>query len=152
MPLLTVFIAACAAPQPPQQRQFAQAVAPTSRLEPRESMPLAARAVLKSRMVDHARDMRELMSAIMILDYPAIHGEALAIADNSNLSRPLTADATELNSQLPETFFLYQDQVRKDARTLAAAADQLNSFDIATSYGRLSESCVRCHAAYRGGR
>jgi hypothetical protein len=153
LPLLAVFIVACAShPRPPQQRQLAQAVAAPSRLEPRESMPLAARAVLKSRMVDHARDMRELMSAIMILDYPAIHGEALAIADNSNLSRPLTADATELNSQLPESFFLYQDQVRRDARTLAAAADRLNPFDTATSYGRLSESCVRCHAVYRGGR
>lgn len=153
-PLATVFVFACASTHtlPPQQQQLAQAVAPASHLEPREPLPEAARAVLKSRMVDHARDMRALMSAIMVLDYPTIHGEAMAIADNANLSRPLSADATELNSLLPETFFVYQDQLRRDARTLAAAADQLNPFDTAASYGRLSESCVRCHAAYRGGR
>jgi hypothetical protein len=153
-PLVTVFIFGCASspPQPPQERQLAQAVAPARHLEPREPLPPAARAVLESRMDDHAREMRVLMSAIMILDYPTIHGEAVAIADNANLSRPLTGDATELNSLLPETFFVYQDQLRHDARTLAAAADQLNPFDTAASYGRLSESCVRCHAAYRGGR
>jgi acyl-CoA synthetase (NDP forming) len=131
---------------------MAQAVAAPSHLEPIQPMPAAARSVLKSRMVYHARDMHALMSAIMVLDYPTIHGEALAIADNANLSRPLSGDATELNSLLPETFFLYQDQLRHDARTLAAAADQLNPFDTAASYGRLSESCVRCHAVYRGGR
>ena len=152
-PLATLFVFACASHTlPPQQRQLAQAVAPARHLEPREPLPEAARAVLKSRMVDHERDMRALMSAIMVLDYPTIHGEAVAIADNANLSRPLSADATELNSLLPESFFVYQDQLRRDARALAAAADQLNPFDTAASYGRLSESCVRCHAAYRGGR
>ena len=147
--------AACATPprnQPPQERQFAQAVAPPQRLRPVEPLPPAAREALQVRMAFHARDMNELVSDIMLLQYDQIRDRATRIAGDVSLSRPLTNDATELNSAFPEKFFLYQDNLRLEAKTLAESAARQSAFDVADSYGRLSQVCVRCHAAYRGGR
>jgi hypothetical protein len=153
--LLLVSLAACAGPQrnqPPQQAQLAQAVGPPARLRPPESLSATARAVLKTHMASHARDMGDLMSAIMALRYAQTGEGARRIAGDASLSRPLSQDAGELNSALPEKFFLYQDQLRLEAKTLAEAAGRENPFDVADSYGRLSQVCVRCHATYRTGR
>jgi cytochrome c556 len=155
--ILTLTLAACAAcaasgqNQPPQQRQLAQAVATPPRLRPPEQLSETARGILRARMASHAQDMRDLMSAIMLLHYPQIRDDAARIAGDASLSRPLSEDATELNSALPEKFFLYQDSLRLEARTLAEAAGRENPFDVADSYGRLSQDCVRCHATYRAG-
>jgi hypothetical protein len=138
--------------QPPQQAQLALAVAAPPRLRPPEQLSETAQAILKTRMASHARDMGNLMSAIMLLRYPEISQGALRLASDASLSRPLTDDATELNSALPEKFFLYQDAHRLEGKTLAEAADRQQPFDIADSYGRLSQVCVRCHATYRAGR
>ena len=150
-----VALGACAAAgqnQPPQQRQLAEAVAAPSRLRPPEQLSASARDLLRVRMSSHARNMADLVSAIMVLHYERIQEDATAIAADVSLSRPLTQDATELNSALPEKFFLYQDSLRLEAKTLAEAANRQNPFDVADSYGRLSQDCVRCHATYRAGR
>lgn len=140
-------------PQPPQQQQLAQAMSPQAKsLEPAQPLPGAARAVLKSRMANHVRDMSELVSAIMVLDYPTIVDRAKAVAGDANLARPLGGDATELNALLPDKFFEYQDDLRKNAGLLAAAAERMDALAVAEAYGHLSESCVRCHGVYRGGR
>jgi cytochrome c556 len=138
--------------EPPQQGQLARAIAAPPRLLPAEPLPATARVLLKSRMANHAHDMSALMSSIMVLDYPAIREGADAVASDANLSRPITGDATELNSALPASFFDYQDRLRGDARKLSASAERMAPFDVADAYGRLSESCVRCHAVYRAGR
>lgn len=96
--------------------------------------------------------MADLMSAIMVLRYPIIRDRAQAIADDVDLARPLTGDATELNALLPAKFFDYQDELRVRAHALQAAAAQSNAYAVADAYGRLSETCVRCHATYRQGR
>ena len=148
-------LAACATPiqnQPPQERQLAQAVDVPPRLRPPDQLSASAREILKARMASHTHDMKDLMSAIMLLHYPEIHEDAVRIAGDASLSRPLSEDATELNSALPEKFFLYQDALRLEAKTLAEAAARENPFDVADSYGRLSQDCVRCHATYRAGR
>ncbi len=152
---IAMVTAACAAPshnQPPQQTEFAQAVAPPQRLAPGATLPAVARENLRARMAFHARDMNALVSDIMLLRYDEISDRAQRIASDASLSRPLTNDATELNSFFPEKFFLYQDNVRLEAKTLAEAAGRQSAFDVADSYGRLSQVCVRCHAAYRGVR
>jgi hypothetical protein len=138
--------------QPPQQAQLAQAVAAPPRLRPPEQLSETARVILKARMASHARDMRQLMSDVMLLRYPEISEGALRVANDASLSRPLTQDASELNSALPEKFFLYQDALRLEGKTLAAAADGQHPFEVADSYGRLSQVCVRCHVTYRAGR
>ena len=138
--------------QVPQQEQLTQAVAPPQRLRPAEPLSDAAKALLKSRMASHARDMSSLVSDIMLLHYEQIQEGAQRIAGDASLSRPLVHDASELNSALPEKFFLYQDDLRLEARTLAEAAAREHPYDVADSYGRLSQVCVRCHATYRAGR
>jgi cytochrome c556 len=139
-------------PQPAQQAQLTQAISAPNRLRPPDQLPEPARAILRNLMGSHAREMGDLMSAIMILKYDEIHDDAVRIGENASLSRPLSDDATELNSALPEKFFLYQDDLRLEARTLAEAAGRKSPFDVADSYGRLSQVCVRCHATYRAGR
>jgi cytochrome c556 len=151
---LAVATAACATSrnEPPQQTEFKQAVAPPPRLRPADPFPEAARAILKTHMASHARDMSALVSDIMLLRYDEIRAGAERIASDASLSRPLANDASELNSALPEKFFLYQDNLRLEAKTLAEAAARQQPFDVADSYGRLSQVCVRCHAAYRTGK
>jgi hypothetical protein len=138
--------------EPRQEQELARAVSAPMRLAPPAYLPAAARAVLQRRMVDHAKSMGDLMNAIMVLSYERIADRAKGVADDANLSRPLTGDATELNSLLPEKFFEYQDALRREARALAAAAGRKSASEVADAYGRLSESCVRCHATYRTGQ
>src|SRR5689334_23127133 len=141
--LLVCFVAmvgACAAQPaaPPQQGQLARAVAPPAtepHLEPAQPLPGAARAVLKSRMASHVRDMTALVSAIMVLDYASIHQRAMDVAGDANLARPLGGDATELNTLLPEKFFEYQDQLRASARQLADAAERTDALAVSDAYG-----------------
>jgi len=135
--------------QPPQQAQLANAVAAPDRAAPPEPLSPAAREILKARMAHHARDMGDLVSAIMVLDYAHIVQKADSIASDVNLSRPISGDATELNSALPEKFFVRQDELRAGARALSAAARDLDPYRVANAYGKLSEGCVRCHADYR---
>jgi cytochrome c556 len=135
--------------QPPQRAQLAQAIATPPRRDAPEPLSPLAMAALKSRMASHARDMNQLVSAIMILDYPEIAQRANGIAANANLSRPLSMDASELNASLPEKFFVRQDDLRASARLLSTAASALEPFQVAAAYGKVSEACVRCHADYR---
>ena len=140
-------------PQPPQQAQLAKAVLPPERSVSQQPayLPSIARAILKNRMASHAQNMSDLVSAIMVLDYLRIQEGALTIASDASLARPLTDDATELASALPETFFVLQDQLRVEARALSVAAGTKDAFKVADAYGRLSETCVKCHGVYRKG-
>ena len=148
-----VLVSACAsgttASQPSPEAQLARAIAAPDRTGPPEPLSPAAREILKERMASHARDMGDLVSAIMVLDYDRIAARGDAIAADVNLSRPVSHDATELNSALPERFFERQDELRARARALAAAAHARGPDRVAAEYGRLSEGCVRCHADYR---
>jgi cytochrome c556 len=152
--LLAPLWLACAsqpAKQPPQQAQLTQAVSPPRRLEAPDYLPENARMVLRTIMASHARSMGDLMSAIMVLDYPRIRSSADAIASDASLARPLSHDASELNSLLPEDFFRQQDDLRAQARILEDAAARQSPYAVAQAYGHLSESCVRCHYVYRSG-
>lgn len=146
-------IIACAGPsrnQPPQQTQFAQAVAPPGRLSPAEPVPGAAAENLKVRMAYHASDMNELVANIMVLHYEQISIRAERIASDASISFPGTNDGTKPNSAFPDKFYIYQNDLRLEAKALAQAAGRQAAFDVADSYGRLSQVCVRCHAVYRG--
>ena len=151
--LAAVFTVACAQPkEPPQRVQLAHAMNPPSRLLPPEQLPESARAILRTIMASHARTMNTMVSGIMVLDYPRIEFDAQALADDSTLARPLTGDATELNTLLPERFFDLQDELRARAHSVGEAAKRRNAADVAATYGRMSETCVHCHASYRMGR
>jgi hypothetical protein len=148
-----VLPASCAsqqtADQPPQRAQLAQAISAPDRPAPPEPLSKVAQSLLKERMASHARDMGELVSAIMLLEYPNIAVRADKIVSDVNLSRPITGDATELNASLPEKFFVRQDDLKTAAHGLSDAARALEPYRVADAYGKLSEACVRCHADYR---
>ena len=142
----------CASPEanrPPQMAQLTQAITPPEREGPPEPLSPTARALLRDRMSSHAQDMSQLVSAIMLLQYSEIITRADKIAEDVNLSRPTTNDATELNASLPEKFFVRQDDLKAAARALAAAGRTANPYQVAQAYGKVSETCVRCHADYR---
>jgi len=152
--LLGLPLLACAGKsvrEPPQQAQLTRAVSPPKRLEPPDYLPEAARSVLRTMMASHARNMGDLMSAIVVLDYPRIREGAEAVATDASLSRPLSQEASELNALLPEDFFRQQDALRAQARLLSDAAARQSAFGVADAYGKLSEGCVRCHYVYRKG-
>jgi hypothetical protein len=151
---LTLVFLGCAgrnASEAPQRRQLVNAVSAPDRLAPPEYLSGDARALLRTRMVNHARNMGELTAAIMALRYPEIRERALAISEEARFARPLTADATELNSALPEKFFVHERELRVFAAALASGAETMNAFGVAEVFGRMSETCVKCHATYRAG-
>jgi hypothetical protein len=150
--LLAASCATAPQPEPPQAKQFRSAVSAPRRLDPPEDLSNTARSILRSRMASHARDMGDLMSAVMILEYPAIRERASRISSDVSLARPLSADATELNAALPERFFDLQDELKVRATALGVASAQNDAFRVADAYGKLSETCVSCHASYRRGR
>jgi hypothetical protein len=149
--LLVLGCAARNASEAPQQRQLVNAVSTPDRLAPSEYLPGDARAVLRTRMANHARDMGALTSAIMVLRYPEIRERALAISEEPRFARPMTADATEVNSALPEKLLVYERELRVFAAALASGAETMNAFAVAEVFGRMSETCVKCHATYRAG-
>jgi hypothetical protein len=150
--LLPMACATNQADQPPQQEQLARAVAPPTRLEPPEYLPGSARALLRTRMAGHAQQMSGLVSAIMVLRYEEIAERATAIAEDAHFARPLTGDASELNSALPEKFFAYDRELRVWASTLASMAEEMDALRVSNAYGGMAQVCVRCHATYRAGR
>lgn len=135
--------------RPPQQRQLLRAVAPPDRSAPPVFIPETARAILRVRMTSHAKDMTDLMAAVAILRYERAETLASDIVDDASLARPLGNDATELNNLLPPSFFALQDQVRADAREVAASAHHLDAIALGRAYGRLAGGCVSCHALFR---
>ena len=135
--------ASCATPsasQPPQQAQLAQAIAAPDRTGPPEPLSAVARSLLKERMAAHARDMGELVSAIMLLEYDGIAARAEKIAGDVSLSRPTSQDATQLNASIPEKFFLRQDALKAAAHNLADAARSRDPYKVAGAYGRVMSS------------
>jgi hypothetical protein len=149
---LPVACASTRVDQPPQQQQLARAVAPPARLDPPEYLPGSARALLRTRMAGHAQQMSGLVSAIMVLRYDEIAERATTIAEDAYFARPLTGDASELNSALPEKFFGYDRELRVWAATLASMADEMDALRVASAYGGMAQVCVSCHASYRAGQ
>jgi hypothetical protein len=113
-----------------------------------QHLSATVRALLDRRMARHVRDMSELERAIIVIDLANAAQIADRIAAEPLLSRPLSSDATELNAQLPEQFFILQDQLRVEAHELTAAARSGDLDRTAQSYGRLARGCLACHAVY----
>jgi hypothetical protein len=137
---------------PAQEARRRDASPPPSRLEPPASLPGPARLVLRNLMASHAREMHDLDTAVLIVDYDRIEEDARMLAANVSIARPLSGDAAELHNFLPERFFVLQDELRARAATLSAAARSNSYTEVARTFGQLAETCVRCHAVYRQGR
>jgi hypothetical protein len=107
-----------------------------------------ARAVLKKRMARHAFEARDLMLAVVLLEYDDAARLASTIASESGLARPVSNDASELNTQFPEAFFGLQDELKRSCRHVATAAQQQNPDELGRAFADVSQTCVRCHRLY----
>jgi hypothetical protein len=111
-------------------------------------LPETARDLLTERMMNHGNDMSDLMWATLFLDDQSVADIADHISTTPRFARPLTRDATELNSLLPPEFFELQDQLVERATELAENARRKDADAMAASYGALMQTCVRCHSVY----
>lgn len=124
------------------------APATTRRLKRAEPLPKLARDLLTSRMLRHAKQMQKLLWAAVLLDYQAVAALAKQIADEPRIAKPSAADINAINHVFPKRFFALQDELLAEAQALAAAASSRNDTAMAVSYGKLSKTCVSCHALY----
>jgi len=126
-------------------------VAPDRHLPSAERLSEAARASLRSQMHAHGRGVLELTSTATLLDYDGVVVATDRVLAEPRLGRPLSGDATELNTSLPGRFYDLQDQLRTELGQLRAAAVARNPDDVAAQLANVSGTCVRCHDAYRRG-
>lgn len=107
-----------------------------------------ARQLLKERMTRHGRDMSRLVQAVVLLERDVAKELAQSIANEPRITRPTPGASDELNTALPEQFFVRQDELRERARALAAAAKSGKDDELAGRLGELMRTCVGCHSAY----
>ncbi|MDC0710020.1 hypothetical protein POL68_16210 [Stigmatella sp. ncwal1] len=140
-----------AKPQPPAPAKKAKPQAPgvpTPSLAKPDYLPEQARGLLRQKMERHGQDARDLMFGVTLLQYDIARAAAQRISSEPRLVRPLPGGEGELNSLLPERFFLLQDEARLRARAVSEAAEKRDDKALAEGYGRLVETCVACHSAY----
>ena len=111
-------------------------------------LPVIARAILKARMDRHGGDLMRLVLAVTLLQRDVVKSLATEIATEPRLVRPLAEGRDELNSSLPERFFVLQDALRLRAKDLAGAAQRKDDVGLAQSFSQLTEICVACHSTY----
>jgi hypothetical protein len=106
------------------------------------------RNLLAERMRRHGQSMSELAVDVVVLDWDRVAALSGEIRQDASLARPIGNDATELNAQLPDRFFVLQDQLKLTAAALQQAAQTRNAEAMAQAWGNMSSACVRCHATY----
>ena len=111
-------------------------------------LPPLARALLHKKMQRHGHDQTRLVLAVTLLKRDVVKAIATDISDEPRLVRPLPEARDELNSSLPEQFFVLQDALRLRAKDLAIAAEKKDDDGLAKAFGQLVETCVGCHSIY----
>jgi cytochrome c556 len=107
------------------------------------------RDTVKSRMGAHARDMSDLASAVTLIDYTFVEIDAERIAADDRFGHSTTRGAGELEAAPPAWFAKRQEDLRIQARVLLDDARARDPSRVAADFGKLSETCVRCHADFR---
>ncbi|HYI02031.1 hypothetical protein [Hyalangium sp.] len=145
-----LFHASAAEPAKPKSGQAAKkgGEVKTPGLPTPNYIPEAARPLLRKKMERHGEDARDLMFGVTLLQYDAAKAAAQRISSEPRLVRPIVGGEDDLNTLLPERFFVLQDEARNRAQAVATAADKKDDKALAESYGRLVETCVACHSAY----
>ncbi|WP_373047716.1 cytochrome c [Vulgatibacter sp.] len=143
LPALSLLLLLGAAPQVPEKQQH-----DAPRMRQPAHLPAGARMLLLERMGNHRVDMTRLNFAVLFLEHETAERLARRIAAEPRLAEPVGDGGAELNSLVPPRFFELQDELKERALQLADAAARGNDGAIAKAYGSLTETCVRCHAAY----
>lgn len=101
-------------------------------------------------MVSHGVDMTNLLWAVLFDDREMTERLARSIGEGPKIARPIRQDATEMNSRIPPAFFEMQDALSEAAVALAAVAARKEAGDaeIASAFGQVTQTCVRCHSAF----
>ncbi len=107
-----------------------------------------ARGLLKRRMARHGQDTLALTQAVLLLDRETTQRLAAGIADEPRLTRPIAGGADDLNTALPERFFVLQDELRSRAKALLEVSRGNDDESLAARFGELTQTCVSCHSAY----
>ncbi|GMU62268.1 MAG: hypothetical protein AMXMBFR34_40310 [Myxococcaceae bacterium] len=120
----------------------------TKRLRQPDYLSELARQLLRQRMARHGKDMTRLVQAVVLLEKDVAKELAQAIASEPRITRPTPGASDELNSALPEQFFVRQDELRERAKAMAQAAASESDDALAARLGDLTRTCVGCHSAY----
>lgn len=107
-----------------------------------------ARQILRRRMERHGKDMTHLMTGVVLLKRDMVEVLAQSLAHEPRITRPLPDAKDELNSALPEKFFVLQDELRDRAKGLAEAARSKDDKQLGESFARLTSTCIACHSAF----
>lgn len=107
-----------------------------------------ARGLLKRRMERHGKDMQLLVQAVLMLDRDAAKRIATEVAAEPRLTRPIAGGENDLNTSLPERFFVLQDELRVKAKAIAEAAGKSDDVSLAARTGEMMQTCVSCHSTY----
>ncbi|MEW6433843.1 MAG: hypothetical protein AB1730_20250 [Myxococcota bacterium] len=120
----------------------------TPGLKPPDYLGELARQLLKERMGRHGRDTSRLVQAVVLLERDVVKELAQSLANEPRITRPTPGATDELNTALPERFFVRQDELRERARALVSAAKGGTDDELASRLGDLVRTCVGCHSAY----
>lgn len=138
---------------PPATPSSGQAAAPSEappRGLKRNDLPALVRDLLRGRMDRHADAMESLLLSSISLEYELIAQRADWVADEPRIARPQSAEDRDLvNQVLPDRFFDLQDELHRQAVALGDAARRHDDEGIASAYGGLAGTCIRCHGLYR---
>ncbi len=139
--------AAGAKPSAPSA-QTAAPSPPPKQLPQREDLPLVLRETLRSSMDRHGEELTFLLADVILLQYDQAEQLAEMLANEPKLGRPSPGDTDSLNALLPESFFVYQNQLGERAKLLGKAAKEKDDAALVKAFGALAETCVGCHSSY----
>lgn len=139
---LTLVLAADPPKKPAKPAIVKQGLEAPSYLSP------VARQFLKQRMKRHGVDMLAMLKSVLFLDHETTQRIAAELAAEPRLTRPIAGGSDDLNTALPERFFVLQDELRSRALDLAAAAKAPDDVQLATRLGEVTATCVSCHSVY----
>lgn len=114
-----------------------------------ETLSKLARQTLRKRMIRHGDDMTRLVMAVTLLERERVKVLATSIATEPRLTRPIAGGEDDLNAGLPEKLFVLQDELRARTKALAESAAKDSDPALAAALGRVTETCVACHSAFR---
>jgi hypothetical protein len=99
-------------------------------------------------MERHGEELTYLLANVLLLQYDDAAELAQLLADEPKLGRAAPGDVDSLNALLPESFFVFQDQLRERAKALALAARARADSAFVKAFGAVAETCVGCHSSY----
>lgn len=145
MRTLLVVACLCAGPALAQSSIFpSEAERANARQLAPEKVSAEARALLRSKMKSHNRELRDLSMAVVTLQFAEAARLAQLVANQPRLDRSAGPAA-----QLPPRFFELQDELKVNAQSLADTAKQGALEPTEAAYQKVVGTCVSCHAVFK---